>query len=64
MDAAETQRLAQAVQAALQSPALRERFRHEGLIPMASGQAEFGSFVQSEMARWAKIVSTTGAKAE
>lgn len=64
MDAAETQRLAQAVQAALQSPALRERFRHEGLIAMSRGQAEFGAFVQSEISRWAKIVTATGAKAE
>lgn len=64
MDAAETKKLAQAVQAALQSPAMKERFRHEGLIAMARGQAEFGAFVQKEIPRWAKIVAATGAKTE
>ncbi len=64
MDAREAERLSLAAREALQSPAMRERFRHEGLIPMGQGQAEFAAFVQSEIARWNKIVVATGAKAE
>lgn len=64
MDAGEADRLSQAVREALQSPAMRERFRHEGLIPMGQGRGEFASFVKTEITRWGKIVAATGAKAE
>lgn len=63
MDAAEAERLSRAAREALQSQAMRERFTHEGLIPMGLAQAEFSAFVTTEIARWAKIVATTGVKA-
>jgi tripartite-type tricarboxylate transporter receptor subunit TctC len=64
LPAAEAERISQAAREALQSPAMRERFRHEGLIPMGTGRAEFAGFVKSEIPRWRKIVVATGAKAE
>lgn len=64
MEAADAERLSQVAREALQSAAMRERFAHEGLIPMGQGQTEFAGFVRSEIARWAKIVAATGAKAQ
>ncbi|GAA6121568.1 tripartite tricarboxylate transporter substrate binding protein [Acidovorax sp. FG27] len=64
MDAAEAEKISAAARAALQSPAMRERFAHEGLIPMGTGRAEFTAFVKSEIPRWGKIVTATGAKPE
>lgn len=57
-------RLAQTTREALNTPAMRERFKHEGLLLMNSQRAEFGQFVKSEITRWGKIVSATGVKPE
>lgn len=57
-------RFAQATREALTTPAMRERFKSEGLLVMNSQRAEFGQFVKSEITRWGKIVSATGVKPE
>ena len=57
-------RLAQATRDALSTPAMRERFKTEGLMLMNSQRAEFGQFIKSEITRWGKIVSATGVKPE
>lgn len=56
--------LSKAARDSLNSPAMRERFKSEGLIPMGSDRAQFAAFVKSEIPRWAKIVKATGAKPE
>lgn len=56
--------LAKAAREALTSPAMRERFQSEGLIPMGSERGQFAAFVKSEIPRWGKIVKATGAKPE
>ena len=57
-------RIAAAAREALSTPAMRERFKSEGLLVMNSQRAEFGQFVKSEITRWGKIVSATGVKPE
>ncbi|MDN8614398.1 tripartite tricarboxylate transporter substrate binding protein [Variovorax ginsengisoli] len=64
MQPAEAARISAAAREALGSPAMRERFKSEGLIAMGTGQEEFGRFVKSEIVRWGKIVQATGAKPE
>lgn len=49
---------------ALQSPEVRERFSKEGAEPVASTPADFGVYVRSEFAKYAKLVKDTGIKAD
>lgn len=58
------ERISLAAREALQSPAMRERFKSEGLIAMGTNRADFASFVKTEIPRWGKIVAATGAKPE
>lgn len=54
--------LEKAVRASVASPAMRKRLTHEGLVPAGSSAAEFQRFLQSEIARWAKVVALTGTR--
>jgi tripartite-type tricarboxylate transporter receptor subunit TctC len=54
--------LEKAVRAAVASPAMRKRLQGEGLAPAGNGAAEFTRFLQSEIARWAKVVALTGTR--
>lgn len=49
---------------ALQSPEVRERFSKEGAEPVASTPADFGAYVRSEFAKYAKLVKDIGIKAD
>lgn len=64
MNADLAERISVAAREALQSPAMRERFKSEGLIAVGSNRSEFTQFVKTEIPRWAKIVAATGAKPE
>jgi tripartite-type tricarboxylate transporter receptor subunit TctC len=48
----------------LQSPDVRERFSREGAEPVASTPVEFGAYVRSEFAKYAKLVKDAGIKAD
>ena len=54
--------LGKAVRAAVASPAMRKRLQGEGLVPVGSDAAEFTRFLQSEIARWGKVVAVTGTR--
>ncbi|TWG88675.1 tripartite-type tricarboxylate transporter receptor subunit TctC [Cupriavidus gilardii J11] len=54
--------LEKAVRASVASPAMQKRLTHEGLVPVGSSAAEFNRFLQSEIARWAKVVALTGTR--
>ncbi|KAA0180786.1 tripartite tricarboxylate transporter substrate binding protein [Cupriavidus gilardii] len=54
--------LGKAVRTAVASPAMRKRLQGEGLVPVGSDAAEFTRFLQSEIARWAKVVAVTGTR--
>jgi tripartite-type tricarboxylate transporter receptor subunit TctC len=49
---------------AASAPDLRERYAGAGIEPMTSTPAEFGAFVRSETARYAKVVKDAGITAE
>jgi tripartite-type tricarboxylate transporter receptor subunit TctC len=41
-----------------------ERFAALGVVPLAGNAAEFGAFVRSELAKWGKVVSESGARVD
>jgi tripartite-type tricarboxylate transporter receptor subunit TctC len=48
----------------LMLPDVRERIASLGFEPVGSTPQEFGAFVKSELAKWAKVAQESGAKAE
>jgi tripartite-type tricarboxylate transporter receptor subunit TctC len=49
---------------ALKSPDVRERLAKEGAEVIGSSPAELGTFLQSEIAKWAEVVKAAGLKAD
>jgi tripartite-type tricarboxylate transporter receptor subunit TctC len=49
---------------ALASPDLKERLQTAGVEPLTSTPQEFSSFIQSETARYAKVIKEAGIKAD
>jgi len=45
-------------------PSLRERYAELGTELVGGSPAEFGEFIKSELAKWARVVKASGAKAE
>jgi len=58
------ERLNMEVRRALELTDVRERLRHEGMVPNRLDDKEFTAFVQDELRRWAPIVRASGAKNE
>ena len=56
-------KLNEAVVAALQDREVRARVLAVGADPAPSTPAEFSAFIKAEIAKWAKVVADTGAKA-
>ncbi len=48
----------------IKEPDARERFYSIGAEPLSNTPEEFGAFIQSEMAKWAKVVKAAGIKVE
>ncbi len=48
----------------LQTPAMRETFSAQGVLPMVMSQPELAAFIKSEVVKWGKAVKDSGAKAE
>lgn len=55
-------RLNAGVRRALELTEVRERLRHEGILPNRLDAKEFTAFVSDELQRWGPIVRTSGAK--
>jgi tripartite-type tricarboxylate transporter receptor subunit TctC len=49
---------------ALQFPDVRERLVAEGADPIGNTPEEFGAFMRTESAKWAKVVKVSGMKAD
>ncbi|MDB5858401.1 MAG: tripartite tricarboxylate transporter substrate binding protein [Ramlibacter sp.] len=49
-----------ALQSALKSPAVIEKFRVDGSLPVASSPEAFGRFLRAETTRWGKVVRDAG----
>jgi tripartite-type tricarboxylate transporter receptor subunit TctC len=46
----------------LRAPEVADRFRQEGARPVGNRPEEFGAWIRSEIAKWGKLVRTSGAK--
>ena len=49
---------------ALKDPEILKRFSEQGMQPFPSSPAQFGSFMQSEVARWAPLIKAIGASVD
>ncbi len=49
---------------ALKMPDIRERFLALGADPVGNSPEEFGSYIKSEIAKWGKVVKSSGAKVD
>jgi len=59
-----SRRLSDAARQAVASPEVSKRITHEGATPVGNTPQEFAAFVNSEISRWAKVVTYSGAKPE
>ena len=50
--------------AILKQPETHERLSREGAEPVGNTPQEFGAFIRSEIAKWAKVIKAAGARAE
>lgn len=57
-------RLNREINRALVSPDVRERFAGQGADAIAMTPAQLGSFITAEVAKWARVVKESGARAE
>jgi tripartite-type tricarboxylate transporter receptor subunit TctC len=55
------QRLNTALLSAMNDPEVLQRFADQGMQPFPSTPAQFGSFIQSELARWTPLIKASGA---
>jgi tripartite-type tricarboxylate transporter receptor subunit TctC len=55
-------KLNEAVVGALKDPVVAERMRAVGAEPYPTSPEEFGQFIRSEIAKWAKVVAQAGLK--
>jgi tripartite-type tricarboxylate transporter receptor subunit TctC len=53
-----------AIVKALRSPEVAERIAREGADVIASSPAQFGAYMKSELAKWAKVIRDNGLKVE
>jgi tripartite-type tricarboxylate transporter receptor subunit TctC len=52
------------IQAALKAPELKEAFAREGAAAVTMSSAEFGAYMESEMAKWARVVKEGNIRAQ
>jgi tripartite-type tricarboxylate transporter receptor subunit TctC len=57
-------RLNAEINKALNLPDMRERFAQQGAIPGPGTPEDFGNWIRSEIAKWAKVVKVSGAKVD
>jgi tripartite-type tricarboxylate transporter receptor subunit TctC len=57
-------RLAAETAKAINESEIRERFSQIGIVPVGNSPAEAAKFLDDEVAKWAKVITTAGVKAE
>jgi tripartite-type tricarboxylate transporter receptor subunit TctC len=57
-------RLSAETRKAINESDIRERFTQIGIEPVGNAPAEAGKFLQDEVAKWAKVITAAGVKAE
>ncbi len=55
-------KLNEAIVSGLRDPVLRDRMRAIGAEPVPTTPEEFGQFIRSEIAKWAKVIAQSGLK--
>jgi tripartite-type tricarboxylate transporter receptor subunit TctC len=58
------QRVSSEVAKILQTPEIRARFEQLGIEAVGNSPEEASRFLQDEIAKWAKVITTAGVKAE
>ena len=58
------QRISSEVQKIVSAPEMRARFEQLGIEAVGSTPADAGKFLESEVAKWANVITTAGVKAE
>jgi tripartite-type tricarboxylate transporter receptor subunit TctC len=58
------ERLAAEVTKVVQAPEMKQRFEQLGIEAVGNSPAEAGKFLEDEVAKWAKVITTAGVKAE
>jgi tripartite-type tricarboxylate transporter receptor subunit TctC len=58
------EKLSAATQKAINESEIKDRFSQIGIIPVGNTQAQAKAFLDSEVAKWAKVINTAGVKAE
>jgi tripartite-type tricarboxylate transporter receptor subunit TctC len=48
----------------LATPEFKKRLNDIGMTPVGNTPAQFDAYIKTEMAKWAKVVKTTGAVAD
>jgi tripartite-type tricarboxylate transporter receptor subunit TctC len=64
MQPAVLKRVSDAARQAIAAPEVKRRLDNEGAVAVGNSPEEFARFVQSEIARWARVVKFSGAKPE
>jgi tripartite-type tricarboxylate transporter receptor subunit TctC len=57
-------RIQQEVAKSLNTPAIKEKMLAQGAIPSGNTPQEFAKLIDSEIAKWAKVVKESGAKVD
>jgi tripartite-type tricarboxylate transporter receptor subunit TctC len=57
-------RLNQAMNAALASPALRQRLAAQGADVVGGAPEDFGKVIRADFAKWGKVVKASGARVD
>ncbi len=57
-------RLAAETQKAINESEIKDRFSQIGIVPVGNTPAQAQKFLDDEVAKWAKVITTAGVKAE